>query len=81
MPALHGWVITPNMKDVRCQECRSQMEVGFILDHTHGRPKVTVWHPGEPERSFWRGLRVADDKLREINVYRCKKCGLLRAYA
>jgi hypothetical protein len=57
------------------------MQEGFILDLTYGGTRVSQWVVGKPEWSFWTGMKVGDKEKREIESYRCTKCGFLESYA
>lgn len=62
-----------------CPDCGERMERGYRLDHGHNRNYPEKWVEGEPMPSFWHGVKKAP--TREIVVFRCKRCGLLRDYA
>lgn len=65
-----------------CARCGGRMEEGRIVARdSNGGRGVPGWVPGVPRRSFWTGLKVAKDKIREVATYRCGKCGLLEDYA
>lgn len=58
------------------------MEVGFVMDLGHSnRRRVARWVAGTPEASFWTGLRTSGKAQYEVTTYRCRRCGLLKAYA
>jgi hypothetical protein len=58
------------------------MELGFILDHKDYASRVAAqWQPGEPQKSFWRGVTSKDSPAYEITAYRCAGCGYLELYA
>jgi hypothetical protein len=58
------------------------MEEGFILDLAHGNARtVSQWVEGEPERSFWTGLKTKDRDKFQVATYRCAGCGYLESYA
>ena len=68
------------MKD--CPKCRGSMHEGFVLDRGHGNAANTQkWVEGEPEKSFWTGIRTKDKEKFEISTYRCERCGSLESYA
>jgi hypothetical protein len=69
-----------------CPECRARMDEGFIPDFTQGGALQMLWHPGTPEDQRFFGLRTGAVKVDrseavKVAVYRCPRCGLLRAYA
>ncbi len=66
----------------QCPKCNGEMKQGFILDHKdYASALVTQWQPGEPQKSFWRGVKSKDGPQYEITAYRCTGCGYLESYA
>lgn len=67
----------------RCPKCNGEMEQGFILDHKdYASGFVSQWQPGEPKKSFWRGVKASKEGPQyEITAYRCSDCGYLESYA
>jgi hypothetical protein len=66
----------------QCPKCHGEMKQGFILDHKdYASALVTQWQPGEPQKSFWRGVKSKDGPQYEITAYRCTGCGYLESYA
>lgn len=58
------------------------MTPGFILDRGHGNSLApSQWQDGEPERSFWKGLKTSGHQQLPVTTYRCGQCGYLEAYA
>jgi hypothetical protein len=58
------------------------MEQGFMVDRGHhSSANIQSWHAGEPQKSFWLGLRTNRDAQIEIQTYRCSRCGYLESYA
>lgn len=58
------------------------MEAGFLMDRGHYDSKrVSEWVEGEPESSFWHGLKTSDRKVLKVVVFRCESCGYLESYA
>jgi hypothetical protein len=58
------------------------MERGFVLDHAHGpQVRAAKWAEGQPERSFWTGIKLKGKRQLEVATYRCTRCGYLEAYA
>jgi len=68
-------------KPVECIRCRAQMEVGFVPDNTHSGFQVQKWSPGEPEPSFWMGLKLKAGSVIPVRTLRCPRCGYLESYA
>jgi hypothetical protein len=74
--------------DPKCPKCKSDMEKGFIADFKEEAGAITAagvmvsrWVEGEPEESFWTGLKLSDRRQMEIRTYRCFGCGYLESYA
>ena len=66
----------------QCPKCNREMKQGFILDHKdYASSVVAQWQPGEPRKSFWRGVQTKDGPQYEITAYRCTVCGYLESYA
>lgn len=58
------------------------MDAGFVLESVDGGGTTTTkWVRGEPEKSFWLGLKVSDKERVPIRAYRCPSCWLLRLFA
>jgi hypothetical protein len=57
------------------------MEQGFVLDNTHGARVVSHWAAGAPEKSFWVGTKLPEEKTIPIGTFRCSSCGFLEGYA
>ena len=65
-----------------CPKCQGPMEEGFALDRGHYDSKrVAQWVEGQPERSFWSGIKTKDRRIFEVSVFRCERCGFLESYA
>jgi predicted RNA-binding Zn-ribbon protein involved in translation (DUF1610 family) len=65
-----------------CPYCKEEMEAGLLLDRGHGnRPVPQEWLEGNPEASFWLGLKTKNKRKLHIVAYRCPRCGLLQDYA
>lgn len=58
------------------------MSEGFLVDRGHANAKtLQEWVEGEPERSFWLGLRTRGREKYEVSTWRCDRCGFLESYA
>jgi hypothetical protein len=58
------------------------MEPGFVLDRGHhSAPGEQRWVEGEPERSFWQGLKTKGREIYAVTTFRCERCGYLESYA
>ena len=65
-----------------CSRCRGKMEPGFVLDRGHANSSNTQkWVEGDPERSFWQGLKTKGRDQHSVRTYRCERCGYLESYA
>jgi len=43
----------------QCPKCNGEMKQGIILDHKdYASCVVAKWQAGEPQKSFWRGVRI-----------------------
>ncbi len=71
--------------NVRCPDCRIDMDEGFVTDCAPGGVTQTWWHPGPATEKKILGLpagvQVRKDQLKPIVSLRCSKCGLLKHYA
>jgi hypothetical protein len=56
------------------------MMEGFVLDRTHGGKLQSVWVEGEPEKSFWTGVKTSDKEIYTIQAFRCPTCNYLEFY-
>ena len=66
---------------LECMRCHALMETGFVVDTTHAGFAQPTWYPGQPERSFWMGLKLKKDKTIRVVTLRCPHCGYLESYA
>jgi hypothetical protein len=64
-----------------CPKCQHPMNLGFIAPRSVESSDITRWVEGEPERSFWKSLKVPPEKIFPVTTYRCVSCGFLEAYA
>lgn len=70
------------MSNPSCPRCRGAMEDGFVLDKgDNNRGYVPHWFEGQPEASFWCGVKSRGRRSYPIRVLRCRGCGYLEAYA
>jgi predicted nucleic-acid-binding Zn-ribbon protein len=65
----------------QCPKCQSSMIEGLIVDHDHGRRRVSKWVEGAPERNFLFGVKIRGKTQIEIQAFRCARCGFLENYA
>jgi hypothetical protein len=67
---------------LNCLRCQATMEAGFIVDKVHDNVRgLAEWVEGEPERSFWTGLKTKGHEKYFVRTYRCTRCGYLESYA
>jgi hypothetical protein len=66
---------------VECARCHAHMESGWVPDNTHTGFQRENWCPGEPQPSFWTGLKVEIGKFMPVTTFRCPNCGYLESYA
>ena len=65
-----------------CPKCHDAMQIGYLLERGHGdRRAAAAWIEGEPEPSFWQGLKTTGRDVFETRTYRCTTCGFLESYA
>ena len=59
------------------------MSSGFLIDRGYGTEEVATWQGGEPRKAWWLfgSIRKGDAERREVNSWRCDRCGLLKSYA
>jgi hypothetical protein len=57
------------------------MDLGFVMDMSHGARLVSQWAAGAPVKSFWFGTQLPEEKLIPIAAFRCASCGFLESYA
>jgi predicted nucleic-acid-binding Zn-ribbon protein len=66
---------------VECIKCHAHMESGWVADKTQGGLTQQNWSAGEPQPSFWTGLKVEKDQVVPVTTLRCPTCGYLESYA
>ena len=66
---------------VECIRCHAHMESGWVADYTHRGVERQKWSPGEPQLSFWTGLKLEKDQVIPVTTFRCPNCGYLESYA
>ena len=70
------------MEPVRCPKCNGEMVQGFIFDREHGGlRRVINWVEGAPDKAFWTGTKVLEEKCVSVGTFRCSVCGFLESYA
>lgn len=73
-----------------CPKCAGQMELGLLVDSTHGDggsllrgpERVLEWIRGTPDKSWWNSSFKSDgaDRL-QVATLRCTRCGSVELYA
>jgi hypothetical protein len=69
------------MPSGRCPKCDGSMADGFIVDEGYGHYGVSTWHPGQPRKSIWTGIKRSTADQLKISTRRCERCGYLESYA
>jgi hypothetical protein len=64
-----------------CPKCQGEMVQGFVADFAHAQVVVSTWVEGPPEKSFWHGTKVPQEKCIPIGTFRCAARGYLESYA
>jgi DNA-directed RNA polymerase subunit M/transcription elongation factor TFIIS len=65
-----------------CAKCGGEMSAGYVLNL--GLPAAagpSTWQEGDPEPSFWTGVKHFGKAKHPVTVYRCTACGYLESYA
>jgi predicted nucleic-acid-binding Zn-ribbon protein len=66
---------------MECAKCKGAMTEGFIIDFGHYQTKQQqIWVEGEPESSFWSGLKTSNRPAFHVGAQRCIECGYLEFY-
>ena len=68
-------------RPIACPRCSGSMEAGFVVDESYGTRTVAKWVEGEPEPSFWTGIKLGNRVNLDVRTYRCTGCGYLESYA
>ncbi len=67
--------------EMKCPKCSGAMAEGFILDHGHYDSKrQQMWVEGQPEKSFWSGIKTSDKDAFKVQAFRCANCNFLEFY-
>ena len=69
-------------KAIHCPKCNGEMVQGFIFDRADGgQRRVINWVEGAPNKAFWTGTKVPEEKCIPVGTFRCSICGFLESYA
>ncbi|MEP6900806.1 MAG: PF20097 family protein [Actinomycetota bacterium] len=67
--------------EIKCPKCGTYMREGFVLDRGDSNVKLTsCWIEGEPEKSFWSGLKTSEREAFRVQAFRCPACNFLEFY-
>jgi len=64
-----------------CPKCNGEMEDGFVADRIDSGQVQQKWVEGQPQQSFWTGLKISDKRRFKVVSYRCTQCGFIESYA
>lgn len=64
-----------------CSKCGGAIHRGFIYDRGDYEVKTQqVWVEGEPEQSFWSGIKTSGRDAYKVEAYCCDGCDHLEFY-
>jgi len=67
--------------EVNCSKCNSAMTTGYVIDRGHGGMRQEqIWVEGEPEPSFWSGLKTSGRDVLKVQAFHCTNCKFLEFY-
>jgi predicted nucleic-acid-binding Zn-ribbon protein len=67
--------------EIKCPKCSTEMTEGFILDRLNVDAKMkSARVEGQPEESFWSGLKTSNRRVLRVQAFRCPKCNYLEFY-
>lgn len=64
-----------------CTKCNGDTVEGFIPDQAYGAVARASFVDGDPEKSFWRGIKLEPGKMMPLSAVRCTRCGYVELYA
>jgi hypothetical protein len=64
-----------------CPKCQGNMVQGWVAEFSNRGAGVSTWVGGPPEKSFWYGTKVPEEKCIPIDTFRCAVCGYPESYA
>jgi predicted nucleic-acid-binding Zn-ribbon protein len=65
----------------KCPKCSGEMTEGFILDYgDYNVKQQQIWVEGQPEASFWSGIKTSHKKAFNVQAFRCADCKFLEFY-
>ena len=69
------------MREKRCAKCKARPQEGHFLDQGYGAIHSPKWQPGPPKKGWLGSLKVDKKTTREVQAWRCERCGFLEHYA
>jgi predicted nucleic-acid-binding Zn-ribbon protein len=64
-----------------CSKCGGTMSEGFVIDYGDYQVKQQqIWVEGEPQASFWSGLKTSGKQAFKVRAFRCENCNFLEFY-
>lgn len=61
--------ITSRNETIKCTKCGGEMSAGFMLSvGFRGAAGAVSWQGGEPEPSFWTGIKQSGKECHSIDV-------------
>ncbi len=67
--------------EIECSKCGGKMSKGFVFDRGHLEYKTQqAWVEGEPEETFWSGVKTSGREGYRVEAYRCYNCNGLEFY-
>jgi len=68
-------------QQIKCPKCNGVMTTGYVIDRDHGGMRQEqIWVEGEPEPSFWSGLKTSNRDVFKVQAFRCANCNFLEFY-
>ena len=64
-----------------CPKCGGRMEEGHVIDEGYGAWKPAKWQAGKPQMAWYGSLKVDKKALKQVENWRCGRCGFLESYA
>ena len=68
----------------RCSGCEGELRLGFLEDKGErgsiGASRVLSWIEGRAEKGAFGGAKVLGKTRRDVQAYRCDRCGHLDLY-
>ncbi len=66
--------------EIKCLKCSGAIIEGFVLDRTYGGKFQQTWVEGQPETSFWTGIKISERETLNVQAFRCVDCNYLEFY-